>query len=124
MKKIIGLLLGLILLSGVSYAQIDYGYAWYRTNSDRTFIKLIVEEDGIYRVTKAELEAAGYNLSNVAAEKLQIYYRDQEIPIYVQKDGNSFSYVEFFGEKNNGSVDSIAYRDPITGAHKPDLQHN
>ncbi|MEL6698397.1 MAG: C25 family cysteine peptidase [Bacteroidota bacterium] len=124
MKKIIGLLLGLILLSGVSYAQIDYGNAWYRTNSDRTFIKLVVEEDGIYRVTKAELEAAGYNLSNVAAEKLQIYYRDQEIPIYVQKDGNSFSYVEFFGEKNNGSVDSIAYRDPITGAHKPDLQPN
>ncbi|MEL6134076.1 MAG: C25 family cysteine peptidase [Bacteroidota bacterium] len=124
MKKLIGLLIGILVLTGTSFGQIDYGNAWYRANADRTFIKLVVEEDGIYRVTKAELEAAGYDLTGVASENLQLYYRDQEIPIFVQKDLNSFSYVEFFGERNDGSVDSIAYRDPITGAHKPDLQPN
>ncbi|MEO0468341.1 MAG: C25 family cysteine peptidase, partial [Bacteroidota bacterium] len=102
----------------------DYGNDWYTSNPDRTYIKLVVREDGVYRVTSQDLQSAGYDLSAVNPVTLKLYYRGQEVPIYISKVADGLGYVEFFGERNNGQLDSIMYRDPYTGVHVPDLQPN
>lgn len=123
MKKYIAIAFGLFLLPLYGLSQsFDYGNDWYKADPSRTYIKLTVTEDGIYRVTLQDLSNAGFDLSGVNADFLRVYYRGSEIPIYVSKSGSSLGYFEFYGEHNDGAVDSIMYRDPVTGLHKPNLQ--
>ncbi|GAB4412620.1 MAG: hypothetical protein OHK0039_18730 [Bacteroidia bacterium] len=116
----ISLLLTLPLL--VSGQAFDYGNAWYSSNPNRTFVKLLVEVDGLYRVSAQDLLAAGYDLSQVSPRNVQLYYRGKEQPVYVASAGGSIQYIEFYGRRNDGRLDSVMYRDPVTGLHKSDLQ--
>ena len=59
--------------------------------------KLVVKHDGFYRVTIAELVAAGID-PHADPEKLQLYADGRQIPIRVQTDGKGqVSSVEFYG---------------------------
>lgn len=120
------LLYVLLLLSTSSvWAQtFDYGNNWYKADPNRTFIKLIVEEDGVYRVTAQQLQEAGFDLTGVNLQFLQLHYRGEEVPMYLSKSGGQLGYIEFFGRRNDGRLDSIMYRDAQTGRHQPDLQPN
>jgi hypothetical protein len=113
----------------LSFSQIlgqpfDYGNDWYTSNTDREFIKLIVDRDGIYRVYAQDLLNAGYDLSTVNPRFLHLYYRGKEVPVFVGKQGGQMTFIEFFGKRNDGQIDSIMYRDPITGVHESNLQPN
>ena len=112
----------LSLMTLQSFAQINYGNDWYRANANRDFIKLIVDEDGLYRVSQQDLSTAGFDLSNVPAANLQLYYRGKEVPIYVSPSGNSFNFIEFYGFANDGEIDSIMYRDFDSGVHTANQQ--
>ncbi|MEM6801718.1 MAG: C25 family cysteine peptidase, partial [Bacteroidota bacterium] len=114
----------LLLLSGVQAQNFFYGNDWYKAEPNRTYIKLIVDTDGIYRVSLADLQNAGHDLSTVNPDNLRLLYRGKEVPLYTEKNGNTLTYLEFFGERNNGSIDSIMYRDPNTGKHVDGLQPN
>ena len=114
----------LFIKSGLFAQSFDYGNDWYKANPDRIYIKLIVEEDGIYRVTLQDLQNAGHDLSTVIPENLRLFYRGQEVPIYVRKSGSALSFIEFYGKRNDGKIDSMMYRDPNSGYHKPNLQPN
>ncbi len=117
------LLLLLIGLTGRTFAQnFEYGNAWYKSNPNASYVKLVVKEDGIYRVSLQDLFAAGHDLSSVDATRLRLFYRGEEVPIFVSRTGTSLVYFEFFGKKNDGRVDSVMYRHPLTGAHEGDLQ--
>jgi len=65
--------------------------------------KISVKEDGIYRLTGADLEAAGIDLSQINPLELKLYQSGEETAIrVVSADSLSFSssdYVEFYGEK-------------------------
>ncbi len=126
MKKLIISYIFLIAFLNVGFTQsFDYGNSWYRDGANQTFIKLEVEEDGVYRITTEELLSAGYDLSGVNPSTLKIIYRNREIPIFLRTSASGqFEALEFIGFRNDGRVDSIMYRDPITGLHKPDLQPN
>ncbi|MCI4669930.1 MAG: C25 family cysteine peptidase [Bacteroidia bacterium] len=116
-------ILSILLLGIVSaFAQFDYGNDWYIPNAGKPFVKLIVEEDGIYRVSRTDLTSAGFDISNVGPSNLQLFYRGREVPIFVGTNAGQISYVEFFGFANDGRLDSIMYRDPVTGVVKDDLQ--
>ncbi|MEL6672154.1 MAG: C25 family cysteine peptidase [Bacteroidota bacterium] len=125
MKKY-GILLGTLLLFvfNLQAQPFDYGNQWYKANSTQSFIELAVWEDGVYRVYPGDFQQAGFDLSAVNPDFLQLYYRGKEIPLYVEKAGGTFSYLEFYGKRNDGGVDSIMYRDPISGKHNNDLQPN
>lgn len=59
--------------------------------------KLVVKHDGFYRVTIAELVAAGID-PHADPERLQLYADGRQIPIKVQTDGKGqVSSVEFYG---------------------------
>ncbi|MEM7656806.1 MAG: C25 family cysteine peptidase [Bacteroidota bacterium] len=117
--------LGLLACSHSLWGQgFEYGNNWYRQSADQTFIKLIVDETGIHRVSLQDLSDAGYDLSGVDARMLRVIYRGREIPIYLTSNGSTLEFLEFWGEKNNGQIDSIMYRNPSTGFHAPDLAPN
>ena len=44
-----------------------------------------------------------------------LFIEGRTVPIYVKKTGAGFSYIEFFGRRNDGKIDSIMYRDPNSG---------
>ncbi|MCP5046746.1 MAG: hypothetical protein GY940_06215, partial [bacterium] len=126
MKRVSIIFTFLLIPISICLAQsFDYGNAWYKSNPDRPFVKLIVEQEGIYRVTAQELNATGFNMSGVNPTFLQLYYRGREIPIHVVRDaGGSLAYLDFYGKRNDGFIDSMMYRDPLSGLHMPDLQPN
>ncbi|MEL6191051.1 MAG: C25 family cysteine peptidase [Bacteroidota bacterium] len=103
----------------------EYGNSWYATKADQPFVKLVVEDDGLYRVSQDDLTSAGYNVSQVNPQFIQLYYRGKEIPAFVTKKPNGqLDFIEFYGRRNDGRVDSVMYRDPLTGRHRTDLQPN
>ena len=121
---LISLLLALLPGSFLLAQNFDYGNAWYQSRSGQPWVKLVVERDGIYRVAKADLIAAGHNLGSVQGQFLHLYYRGQEVPLFVGTTGGSWEYFDFYGRRNDGRIDSIMYRDPVEQVHSPDEQPN
>ena len=99
MKKYLFLIFCLLSGTSVVWSQsFDFGNDWYRASPNQTYIKLVVEVDGVYRVTSQDLLDAGYDLANVDARMLRLYYRGKEIPMYVSQTGNTLEYLEFLGQ--------------------------
>ena len=88
----------------------DYGNAWYNSNVD--YLQLKVWEDGVYRVTAADLQAAGANLSGLTPGNIHLIYREEEAYIHVEETGGQLDFIEFYGKRNDGDVDSLMYHDP------------
>ena len=68
---------------------------------DEPFYKVLVEEDGIYRLTSADLAAAGVPVGSVDPSTVKVYYQGAEIPIYVVDNGGLLDYLLFYGQKVN-----------------------
>ncbi len=127
MKRLLSYLLFLsVAASGVWAQNFDYGNSWYQTAANQTWVKLVVDQDGVYRVSKTALINEGYPISTIAANRLRLYYRGKEVPIYVNGSGVNWQYLEFFGLRNDGRVDSTMYVDPFSLklAHGNDEQPN
>ena len=64
-------------------------------------LKIGVQEDGIYKLTYADITNGGFSLSNVDPRTIRISNRGTEIPIYVfgEEDGvfDTTDYILFFG---------------------------
>ncbi|MFN0201418.1 MAG: C25 family cysteine peptidase [Bacteroidia bacterium] len=114
----------LLLMTSRLLAQTyDYGSAWYQENVNRPFIKLVVSETGIYRVAKSDLIAAGHtDIGSKDATKFRLYFRGNEIPLFISPSNASttFDFIEFFGKKNDGRLDSTMYRRGDNGTHDND----
>ena len=69
-------------------------------------LRVCVEEDGLYRLTGAQLQDAGLDLTEVDPRTIKITHQDREIPIYVhgEEDGvfDVEDYVEFYGTAMTG----------------------
>jgi hypothetical protein len=110
-----------------SFAQnFDYGNDWYQADVNRTFIKIIVDKTGIQRLSLADFLAAGHStLTSVNAQDFRLYFRGKEVPLFVSPtNSNIFDFIEFFGIKNDGRVDSLMYRFPDNGLHDNDAIPN
>ncbi len=84
-------------------------------------IRIVVSEDGIYRITGKELEAAGVTLTGFTPENITLWNRGRQIPILLETGGkNAFTAdcaFEFYGTANrlncpDGRPDM--YRDPFS----------
>jgi len=125
MKKILYILLLLCSCGSLSAQEMAYGNEWYQADPSRTFIKMQLVNNGVYRVFKSDLEDAGYDLTGVNPDLLQLYYRGQEEYMYVEKlAGTDWLFFEFYGRRNDGRIDSVMYKDPISAIHQEDLQPN
>lgn len=89
-----------------------YGNEWI--DFEQSYYKIMLEEDGIYRLTESELAAAGVPTSAIAAGEYQLYYLGEEIPLYASAEGNlnDNDYLEFYGRKNRSELDRFLYSNP------------
>ena len=95
----------------------EYGNEWIV--SSQKYYKLSTAQDGIYRITYNELASIGFPV-NRDPRNIQIFHRGVEQAIIIEDQTDaSFDpddYIEFYGKKNDGTLDQELYIDP--GAHK------
>ena len=116
MKRTVFVVL-LVVLHTAASAQ--FGNEW--VNFSTPYYKIPVGKDGIYRLTRSELLAAGIP-SFVNPKTIKLYHRGVEQAIYVEGEGdnqlNTNDFVEFFGRKNDGTVDTQLFTTPAAQPHK------
>lgn len=112
MRKFLGLLLCYLVCLCVQLqvqAQ-PYGNEWI--NYSKTYYKIQVGQEGLYRIPFSTLQAEG--LGSNAGSGYKMFTRGQEVPIYVTTNGTfgTSDYIEFIGEINDGSQDASLYQNP------------
>lgn len=90
--------------------------SWYNPHS--TFYKLYVDDPGIYRLNGDFLITNGIDLNSFDPQRLKIYNKGIEIPIFIsgEQDGrfDREDYIEFYGEPNRGQN---TFYDPYTNTN-------
>jgi hypothetical protein len=118
-KKIIGIIVIFVLiffLTGIKANSQDvFGNEWI--NYDQQYFKISVSNDGIYKITYAELLAAGIPVNLIDPRGIQIFHEGEEQYIYIHGGGNSGifdpnGYIEFYGKRNRGSLDLDFFDSP------------
>ncbi|MCU0384255.1 MAG: C25 family cysteine peptidase, partial [Cyclobacteriaceae bacterium] len=88
-------------------------------NFGQVYYRIPVGKDGIYRITKSDLEQAGFPVG-LDPRRYQLFAKGAEQARFIagQEDAifNDGDYIEFFGRRNDGSQDNALYRNP---AHQP-----
>ncbi len=109
MKNYRLLLFGCILLLPLlSYSQ-SSPHTW--VDYSKTYYKLSVAKDGVYRITYEALVNSGLPLD---PQQLKMYARGQEVPIHISSSSTlqAGDYIEFYGEKLDGFFDQQFYDNP------------
>lgn len=100
----------LFLCSTFLFSQ-PYGNEWI--NYNQKYYSFPVTEDGIYRISKAELINADIAFDNVPLNFIRLYGRGQEQYIYIKANNYGIlEYIEFYAQKNDGWFDSTLYSSP------------
>ncbi len=78
----------------------------YYNFSENDWYKIFINDDGIYRIYRHELESAGLNLNNIDPQYIHIYNKGKELPIFVRGQDDAYfdasDYIEFFGAGEKG----------------------
>ena len=84
-------------------AQNIYGDEWISAN--QSYLRIPVVKTGFYKITDSELRVAGFPVDEIPIASFQMFRRGLEVAIEVADDKS----VSFYGEKNNGALDSSLY---------------
>ena len=113
---------GLVLLSSVASGVMgqDYGNEWIDYN--KLYYKITIADDGIHRLTFDDLVAAGVPVNSIPGNKYMLFHHGREQSIYVENSGASQiepgEFIEFYGRRNDGTLDSALYISPNDQPHK------
>jgi len=103
MKKIIFLFLFSVFLLNNSFSQ---NYAWITPN--KTYLKMYVAENGMYRINKTDFTNAGINTNSIDPRTVKLYSKGNQLPIFFsgEQDGtfDVSDYFDFYGTRNNGGM--------------------
>ncbi|MEO0776799.1 MAG: C25 family cysteine peptidase [Bacteroidota bacterium] len=114
MKKLLPLLL-LLAISFGGYGQIWngqdslYGNEWI--NYDQDYYKIMVAEDGLFRLSTQVLNEAGIPTSSINASRFRLFHLGEEVPIHTSTNQplSGSDYIEFYGRKNRSEMDRYLY---------------
>lgn len=112
MKKILPLLF-FCFLSVTGYSQ--YANNWI--SYGQKYHKVKVWQEGIHRISVNNLLSAGVEVYTCKHQQIQMWHNGVEIPIFIADiNGNDSlydqgEYLEFYGERNDGSFDKQLYAD-------------
>ncbi len=119
MKRLVSALLPLFL---AVCALGQNGNEWI--DYSRTYIKISVGRDGLYRIPYQSLQQEGFDVAS-DPRGFRLFHRGTEQAIYIEGEGDGIfdpgDYVEFYGRRNDGTLDSTLYSDP---AHQPHRYYN
>jgi hypothetical protein len=114
------LLLLLCIFYSLHLQAQKFGNEWI--NFQQTYFKIPIAQKGIYRLTVSELKQAGFPVNTVNPTVVQLFFRGQEQAIFVQGEAdNRFDdadFIEFYGEGNDGTQDSLLYIPYSAQPHK------
>ena len=90
------------------YGQ-EYSNEWI--DFDKTYYKVKLAKDGLYRIPYATLEDTGIPMQG---NGFQLFYQGVQLPVYVTTEGTfaDGDYLEFYGKKNDGSFDTALFENP------------
>ncbi len=113
MKKIYLLLLTFMICAGAE-AQ-TYENSWI--NYSQTYYKIKVWQEGIFRVPTNTMLFAGIPVTTIDHRNIQLFHNgiEQYVYIYDQNGDNRINgndFIEFYGQRNDGSLDAKMYQDP------------
>jgi hypothetical protein len=101
------------------YAQV-LGNEWIV--SGQIYYKIPVGKSGIYAISGTELASAGLPAGTINPQKLQLWHRGVEQAILVKGEADGIldasDSLFFYGEVNDGTLDSLLYLTPALQPHK------
>lgn len=100
-----------LLIAGKAMAQpASYGDEWI--DYSKTYYKFKTGTEGVFRITKAALDAAG--LAPTAGTGYILYRDGREVTIYVSNNGQfgNGDYIEFYAPHASGRLDAELYANP------------
>jgi hypothetical protein len=103
-----------VLITASLSAQ-TFGNEWI--DYSQKYLKIKIAQDGIYRIDSTTLSnslvSVGTSLSSIDPRNIQIFHNGQQEYIWVEgeSDGifNATDYIEFYGKRNDGSMDAELY---------------
>lgn len=82
---------------------------------DRDYYKIPTASDGIHRISTEALQASGVNLNTTDSRFIRLYHRGEEVAIHISggEDGSldTGDYIDFYGKRNDGTLDHLLYTD-------------
>lgn len=86
-----------------------YGNEWIQY--DQRYVRFHIAADGWYRVSIAELEQAGIDLSQVQGSELELWRLGKRVPLYVNTQGSlkSSDAISFPGVKNRAELEQYMF---------------
>lgn len=101
-----------LLCNNLINAQLSFNNEWI--NYDQQYFKILVSEDGIYRIPYSQLIEAGVPVDQINPRQIQLFYLGEEQYIYIKgESGGIFDpngYIEFYGMRNRGIVDTAVFQ--------------
>ncbi len=106
-----------VLLSLGFSSLAQYGNEWI--NYDKTHYKFPVVKDGLVRIPFDAFITSGINAAEIVGANIRVFGRGAQVPLYVTSSGqfSSGDYVEFYGQRNDGWLDTELYRNPDHQPH-------
>lgn len=104
-------LFGLLSLAfSNAYSQVStYGNEWI--DSQKNHYKFKVGENGLYRITYAQLSNLG--LHNIPVNQLRVFRDGEQVPLYISNTTlGPGDYIEFYGRMADGKVDQQLFLQP------------
>ncbi len=112
------ILLLLLLLPLTLRAQ-NFGNEWI--NYNQQYYKIPTTQTGIYRITKTDLQQAGFPVASVDPRRIQLFHRGQEQGVFISGEGDAIfhdnDYIEFYGQRNDGTLDAELYQPASAQPH-------
>lgn len=89
-----------------------YGNEWI--DPAKTYYKIRVADDGVYRIAYQTLADAGFPVGSAPAVEFRLYRFGQQEPLFTSTNGllGPQDFVEFFGEKNRDALDHHLFDNP------------
>ncbi|MCB9330686.1 MAG: hypothetical protein H6574_06360 [Lewinellaceae bacterium] len=89
-----------------------YGNEWI--DFSKTYFKIRVADDGVYRLSGQTMADAGFPVATVSASQFRLYRYGVQEPVFTTTDGlfAPQDYLEFFGEKNRDALDRHLFENP------------
>ncbi len=88
-----------------------FGNEWI--NYNQKYYAINVVQSGIYKIDYNTLASSGVPLTTFYSSNIQIFGRQKEIPIHIEDGGDNIfglgDYFLFYGERNDGWLDSTLY---------------
>ena len=108
MRSLFGILFFVFSISLSAQMEVDgeilYGNEWI--DYSKTYVKITVNEDGLYRISRQDLIDSGIPLDQISVKNLIIYNFGKSIAFFADP---AEEFIEFYGSRNRSELDRFIY---------------